>query len=270
MPRVKRASLPLVHVGNCIPWLRSMRAGSVDVMIADPPYSDETHDKSRRAPSKGVRNPSSGAAERKTPLARDLGFKPLTQKLADEFAGECARLVKRWTLVFCDDRSIGGWRWTLERAGLEVVRTCPWIKPNSSPQFTGDRPGAGWEAIVVAHATRSRGRPMQKHWNGGGHRGVFVHNVPRGEERLHTTEKPIELLLELVELFSDRDELVVDPFLGAGTTGAACIRLGRRFAGAELDRKVARDARERLAAEREGHSLRDARAGQLSLLGAVG
>lgn len=108
---------------------------------------------------------------------------------------------------------------------------------------------------------------MQKHWNGGGHRGVFTHNIPRGVERIGTTEKPLELLIELVDLFSDPEELVLDPFLGTGTTAVACIRRGRRFAGAELSRKQALDAIDRIAAERQGLSLSSARAGQLSLLG---
>jgi len=74
-------------------------------------------------------------------------------------------------------------------------------------------------------------------------------------------------MLELVEAFTDPDEIVLDPFAGSGTTGVACLRLGRRFIGIERDEKYAAAATERLAAESKGLDLRAARAGQLSLLG---
>jgi site-specific DNA-methyltransferase (adenine-specific) len=49
-----------------------------------------------------------------------------------------------------------------EEAGLPLVRLGVWIKPNGAPQFTGDRPGTGWEAVAILH------RSGKKKWNGGG------------------------------------------------------------------------------------------------------
>ena len=74
-------------------------------------------------------------------------------------------------------------------------------------------------------------------------------------------------MLELVELFTDPGDIVLDPFCGSGTTGVACIRLGRRFIGIEKDAKYAAVAQERLLAESQGLNLRDARAGQLPMFG---
>jgi DNA modification methylase len=76
-------------------------------------------------------------------------------------------------------------------------------------------------------------------------------------------------MIELVELFTDPDEIILDPFAGSGTTGVACLRLGRRFIGIEKDAKYAAIARERLTAESQGLTLRDARAGQQSLFGST-
>ena len=97
---------------------------------------------------------------------------------------------------------------------------------------------------------------------------VFTHNknTPGGAHH-HETQKPLPLMLELVELFTDPGDLVLDPFCGSGTTGVACIRLGRRFIGIEKDATYAAVARERLEAESKGLSLRDARAGQLPMFG---
>lgn len=69
--------------------------------------------------------------------------------------------------------------------------------------------------------------------------------------------------------FTDTDEIVLDPFCGGGTTGVACLRLGRRFIGVELDAKYAALSTERLRAEENGQSLRDSRAGQIPMFSAT-
>lgn len=51
----------------------------------------------------------------------------------------------------------------------------------------------------------------------------------------HPTTKPLALMRRIVEDFTDPDDLICDPFAGSGTTGVACIRLGRRFIGWEKD-----------------------------------
>jgi site-specific DNA-methyltransferase (adenine-specific) len=72
-------------------------------------------------------------------------------------------------------------------------------------------------------------------------------------------------MLRLIEQFTDPDELVVDPFCGAGTTGVACLRLGRRFIGCDIDEKYATVSRRRLEAEESGMRLTEVEAGQVAL-----
>lgn len=83
----------------------------------------------------------------------------------------------------------------------------------------------------------------------------------------HPTPKPVGWMLWSVRLASLEDHVVLDPFCGSGTTGVAALRLGRRFIGIERDQKYAAVARERLAAESQGLTLRQARAGQTTLFG---
>lgn len=139
------------------------------------------------------------------------------------------------------------------------------MKLGAPPQFTGDRPATAAEAIQISHP-RSR-----KRWNGGGKHGVWAHPIElnRGgaNKRLHTTQKPVPLMLDLVTDFTDAGDLILDPFAGSGTTGVAAPRLGRRFIGVEKSPEYASIARERLTAETQGLTLRDARAGQRSLFG---
>ena len=151
-----------------------------------------------------------------------------------------------------------------DNAGLKRAQVGIWWKRGAAPAFSGLKPACGAEAIVIRHGESAM------RWNGGGAHALFDHPIVTGSsrERLeHTTQKPISLMLELVELFTDPDDLVLDPFAGSCTTGVACLRLGRRFIGIEKDAKYAAVAQERMEAESKGLTLRDARAGQLSLLG---
>jgi hypothetical protein len=248
--------------------MAALPAGSVDVVIQDPPYSEHVHGKSRRGASlpdargeqwHGESRGGSACISR----ARELGFESMTPELMKATAERVASVVKRWVLTFCDDEIAGHWMCANVAAGLQHVRIGHWVKSGCTPQFTGDRPGSDAEAIVIAHP---KGR---KKWNGGGTWATWTHPIALqrgdGTVRVHTTQKPESLMVELVELFTDPGELVLDPFAGSGTTGVACLRLGRRCILIERDEKYAAIARERLSAETRGLSLTAARAGQLGL-----
>ena len=103
---------------------------------------------------------------------------------------------------------------------------------------------------------------------GKGRRPDSFSTTEAAEENGHPCPKPIGTMLWLVERVSvSVSDVVLDPFCGSGTTGVACLRLGRRFIGIEKDARYAAIARERLRAESQGLSLRDARAGQLPMFG---
>jgi site-specific DNA-methyltransferase (adenine-specific) len=181
------------------------KIGDVDVIITDPPYNSKTH--------KGARSAKSLAASQ-------IDFDSLTERQFVEFCGNAVAQARRWVVMSC------AWQHAaeLEKAGVPLVRLGVWHKPNGAPQFTGDRPGMGWEAIAILH------REGKKRWNGGGHHAVWVCNVAHGD---HPTQKPLPLLLDWTAKFTEPGELVLDPFMGSGTTGVACERLGRRFIGIE-------------------------------------
>jgi hypothetical protein len=90
----------------------------------------------------------------------------------------------------------------------------------------------------------------------------------RGDKYEHPCPKPINVMLWAIQRNTLDNSVVLDPFCGSGSTGVACLRLGRRFIGIEKDATYAALAVERLEAESRGMTLASARAGQLSLLDA--
>ena len=197
---VGNAQLILADAFDAMP-----RRGYVDCIITDPPYNRKTH---------------IGARSRKSLWSSLIDFESISETQFVEFCGNAVAPARRWVVMSC------AWQHAaeLEKAGVPLVRLGVWHKPNGAPQFTGDRPGVGWEAVAILH------REGKKHWNGGGHHAVWVCNVERGE---HPTQKPLKLLKEWVAKFSDPGETILDPFMGSGTTGVACAQLGRSFIGIE-------------------------------------
>lgn len=188
----------------------------VDAVITDPPYGDKTH-RGARTGGNGHSDPNSG----KDTL---ITFSSITEDL---FIDTCIKLVeitKRWIVMTCEWRHAA----KIEESGLPLIRLGVWIKPNGAPQFTGDRPGTGWEAVAILH------REGKKRWNGGGHHAVW--NVPKVEGE-HPTTKPQSLLQKWVKDFTDKEECILDPFMGSGSTGVAAVQMDRKFIGIEIDNK---------------------------------
>lgn len=236
---------------DCSEVLPMLPEGSVDHLLSDPPFSEHVHAVGRM--DKAIR-----AGE------REFGFASLGDDLRTLVCLQAARVVSRWSLVFTDAEGQRGWQDAFVDAGIQHVRVGAWVKPGALPQMSGDRPSAGFEAIEIAHP---KGR---KRWNGGGKPGIWTHTVERGEIRVHPTQKPIALLLELIDDFTDPDDLVLDPFCGSGSLGIACMRLGRRYIGMDNGKDAngkpwAEWAREGIEAELRGMTRSQARAGQIGL-----
>lgn len=218
------------------------------VVATDPPYSEKVHASVRSA--KRAEMPDVADFECRTRRAVDLGFGHLGAPLRRAAAAQFARLSTRWTLVFSDIESCWLWRLSLEASGLKYLRTGAWDRIGGAPQFTGTEPANAVETITIAH------QPGRRHWNGGGKRAFYswpivANRLGQRGSRVHPTQKPLELMLDLLEDFTDPDDIVLDPFCGSGTTGVAAVKLGRRFIGVELDEAHAESARGRIAAVAE-------------------
>lgn len=246
-----------LRLGDCldpVTGLPGLADGCAEHVITDPPYEAEAHTLQRR--TKGVFGApklQGGGKDIRPAALRPVGFDPITESVRAGSAAQFARAATRWVLVFCQAEAVGLWRSDLVAGGAVFKRACIWVKPDGQPQLTGDRPGMGYESIVAAHSEGGRSR-----WNGGGSHGVFscaTKSDPDSMRTGHPTQKPLALMETLVSLFTDPGDLILDPFAGSGTTGVACIRLGRRFLGWERDPKFHAAAVKRLSAAREQGNL---------------
>lgn len=208
-----------LHLGDCRDVLATLPPDSHDVCVSDPPYADETHSGART----GAHGSFDATGQPTALLATQFSSIPFPD-LRDTL-GLVGTVTRRWIVITCD------WRHAAKLsesppAGLRFVRFGVWVKPNGAPQFTGDRPGPGWEAVAWLHR---EGAPLK--WNGGGRSSVFTEPKISGQ---HPTTKPLPLIRQFVALTSDGGP-VLDPWMGSGTVGVAAVERGLEYTGIECD-----------------------------------
>jgi site-specific DNA-methyltransferase (adenine-specific) len=209
-----------LYLGDCLDIFPTL--GPVSHVIGDPPYEKSLHD-SKNSLQRRLRDDGG-------PNLRGLNFAPIDD-IRDKFVATVGSQVSGWLIVFCTVEGTWEWARAINASPLKYKRACSWVKPDSTPQLNGQCPAQGFECFVTAWCGEGHSR-----WNAGGKRGVYTHNT-NGRDRhgAHPTEKPVALMQEIVVDFTSPGDVVVDPFMGSGTTGVACVRSGRRFIGIELD-----------------------------------
>lgn len=228
-PYYEHAGITIWH-GDCREILPTLPP--VDLVLTDPPYSEATHAGARSSSDRG---PKGGFVA--------IDFDSTDAAFIRHVLGMIS--CRRWCIAFID------WRHALPLEtdpprGMEFVRLGVWTKLNPMPQLTADRPATGWESVAIFHP------PGKKSWNGGGSPAVWMHGTSRygyfGPSH-HPTEKPLGLVSRILEQFYASGDVVLDPFMGSGTTLVAAKRFGLRAVGIELDEKYADIAARRLEQE---------------------
>lgn len=188
----------------------------VDHIFTDPPYGTQAAHSGH----------ASTYALKGGDKAKPLGFEGISEARMVDLAASWVKLARRWVIFTCE------WKYmsALDRAGL-LVRFGVWVKPNPTPQFSGDRPAQGFEAVAVCH------REGRKSWNGGGRPAVWTVPKPTHGRSGHPTEKPIDLVRAWIRDFTSPGDLILDPFAGSGTVGAAAKEYGRKAILIERDPK---------------------------------
>ena len=206
-------ALNTITCGDCLDWLKTLPDGCVDAVVTDPPYgASQTHGKHLSGVT--LRNGE--------PAGRVLGFAGMSELEIVDLVSLLRQKTRGWIVFTCE------WHFmeALHRAG-HLVRFGIWRKRNGAPQFTGDRPGMGWEAVAICHHDPTG----IMRWNGGGKHAFY--DVPKIQGE-HPTAKPLPLFRTFVRDFTVPGATILDPFMGSGTTAVACIQTGRHFLGCEI------------------------------------
>ncbi len=239
----KKSSVNLIH-GDALIALKEMNDGSVDFVFADPPYflsNDGFTVKSGKAVSvnKGTWDKSQG-------FESEISFH-------ESWISECLRVLKpNGTIAISGTyHSIYKCGFLLQKMDCRIVNDITWFKPNGAPALAGRNFTASHETILWASKGQKakhtfnyvqsrdwevgndsiyrRGKQMRSVWS--------IPTTPKREKAFgnHPTQKPLELVKRLIALCTSEGDLVLDPFCGSGTTGVACVSLGRNFIGIDLD-----------------------------------
>lgn len=242
MPKLKRKKLSdcvALIQGDCFEQLSLLTPKSVDLVVTDPPY---WHSKSHTY--KTYENTKSRMAK------SDL-YKFEGEMMGDlnDFDGECINTflskvvpcMKRMNVyAFCSEKQLYYYlKWAEENNYYSTVLV--WQKPLSVMNKNRWSQNIEFIVRVYEHGTGLRSLDDAQLYNR-----VHTTKPVHSSKRLHPTEKPIELLENLIKLNSDEGDAVLDPFMGSGSTGVACKNLGRRFIGIEKTSKYYQVAIERL------------------------
>ena len=218
-------SVTLYH-GDCREVMAGMADQSVTAVLTDPPYTERTHDKAKT--NKG-----------KCHEVKALDFAAITDADLTAMLAECGRISEGWVVATLAYQHAFLFDATPPE-GLRCLRLGVWVKTNPMPQISADRPGQGWESIAYLH--RADVKPA---WNGGGKHGNYVLPVKQGEA--HPTSKPLAMVADWVEKFTNPGDTILDPFAGGGTTLRAATDLGRKVIGVELDERYCEIIAKRLS-----------------------
>ena len=215
-------NLPLNQVihGDCLEVMKTFPDKSIDLVLTDIPY--------------GVSKEHGGLRE------IDYGEwdKNISPEIVASWVGEMARVSKGSVYIFCADRQFSNIFNQLESLGF-IVRKYEWLKTNPNVmngQHFWLRSG---ELCVCAK------RP-QSYYNGNCEKAYRIMGSPT--DRIHPTQKPVEIMQEMITRSSEEGGVVLDPFGGSCTTAVACKMLKRNYICIEKEEKYVNICNARIAA----------------------
>ena len=198
-----------LYNGDCLELMKNIPDGSVDLVLTDSPYGMDFQSHYRKE------------------MYSKIGNDKVLDWL-EKYVDECFRILKDNTAVyfFCSWHNVDIFKQAIEKK-FKIKNILIWEKNNTS---MGDLKGSyapKYEMIIFAH----KGRKLLN-----GFRYADVIKANRTGNKVHPTEKPVDLLELFIKNSSNENEVVFDGFMGSGSCGVACINTNRNFIGIELDK----------------------------------
>lgn len=232
----------VLYQGDCVAIMKEVSDKSVDLIITDPPYNLGNFMKDRDTNLGQMRGNFFGSAG-----WDNLDFE-LWQESMDRFFGEASRVMKKGgsMIVFMAVIKLETLIRLAQSHGFYYKTTGVWHKLNPMPRNMNLHFVNSTESWVYFTYQTKTGT-----FNNGGrvlHDFVETAVTPNSERKhgKHPTQKPEQLIGHFIDTLSNEDDLVLDPFMGSGTTGVVAKRQGRNFIGIELDESYYQMAKKRI------------------------
>jgi len=246
----------VIYNGDCLEILRAFPENSIDMIFADPPYM-LSNDGLTCQNGKMVKV-NKGAWDKSGGFEGDTLFH-------NEWIGACRRVLKPEGTIWISGtyHNIYQCGYLLQKNNFHILNDIVWFKPNASPNLSCRFFTASHETILWARKNKKAKHtynylamknglfPEDKLKKENSQmRSVWSITAPKSEEKehgKHPTQKPLDLLKRIILASTNANDVILDPFCGSGTTGAACKTLGDRlFVGIEIDKNYCELAKKRL------------------------
>jgi len=220
-------------------FLRSLEKESVDLILTDPPYEISRETGFVNSLTKPDGSPQSEKTLRR--FAVDYKFGEWDEKNMDlfPFIQEMHRVLRKGgtCIMFYDLWKVTPLSNMLKEAKFKQLRFIEWIKTNPVP--INSKINYLTNSREVALTAVKGGKPT---FHSQYDNGIYKYPIQGGKHRTHPTQKNLELFKELITKHSNEGDLVLDCFLGGGTTAIAALETNRKFIGCELDEKYYQDS----------------------------
>ena len=214
--------------GDCLKLIKQVPSNSVDLILIDPPYEI----------SKSTNFQSGEETGRDTDrfrISMDFGEWDKNFTGLEVVIKEGYRILRQGGTMICfyDLWKIETLKNLYDSNKFKQVRFIEWIKTNPVP--INSKINYLTNAREVAVSAIKGSKPT---FNSSYDNGLYSYPICAGKERtIHPTQKPLSLITDLVLKHSNEGDVVLDCFMGSGTTGVACKNTNREFIGMELDEK---------------------------------
>jgi site-specific DNA-methyltransferase (adenine-specific) len=224
---------------DCIKKLKELPENTFDLIFADPPYN--LSDKKFLTVKSGkVAECNKGEWD----IIDDIN------KFNHEWIVECLRVLKDTGTIWISGTlhnhpSIGN---ILKEYNLWIINDIIWYKRNATPLLSKNRFAPSTELIWLASKSKKYyfDYDLAKKINGGKQMKNMWDIPAERHKTIHPTEKPESLLERIILLGSKKNDLILDPFMGSGTTGVVAKKLERRFIGIEISEEYFEIAKQRI------------------------
>lgn len=226
--------------GDCIEGLKELPDGCIDLVMTDPPYIIDTN-----------KGRGGGGVGSKKKVYKELYQGTFTEGITNDVLDELVRVMRKINIyIWCNERQIPQYLEYFLGKGCNF-NVLTWHKTDVPP-FCGNMYLSDTEYCLFF---REPGVRIRGNYSTLSKYHVSFTNVEDKKKYGHPTIKPLPLIQRLISNSSDEGDLVLDPFMGSGTTAVACIQSGRDYLGWELDETYHKTAERRADSAHKGTNL---------------